>query len=936
MKNDNSEFIQTVKDSTDILEVIGRSVRLKRSGKSYKGLCPFHQDTEPSFNVDPVKQRFYCFGCEASGDVIEFLQRNQGTPFWETVCELATEKGIEIPNLSPEAKKHIEEESLLGEIRMATAKYYQRCLTEKIKRHYMEKRDFGESIISKFMIGYASGGLKKELLERCGFPEEACIKAGVLKRHEDGSVKDFFYNRLTFPVINREKVDSFSARRLGESGPKWLHLPGEIKSLYNGDDVYNEEVYLAEGIPDCQTAVKAFFPSVAILGKNFNPAFAPKFNKCEIVFVGIHLHEQGGPEKAMAIAELLGDKARIVEIPDELDLNDYMQGKSPEDFQRLLANAKDPMSYQLSLIPLEINKVELSKHLDPILKQLANMDAPLASAYLDQIYDTFKDPLRVNKEDIKAYRQQIKKFQGEVDKDNLDDLEGGEVVWKDYPIMNPAQDFIGGKAFFTAYLPVEIEGLILRMAYIITSDGEKYPLEEKFLQEHGLRRKHIDQIPSDVGRWSIEEDIPNSIYNFLEGNTNVDPAEIFTKINQLFRTYLDFPDDRYFAYLTLWCMGTYLFIMFESFPYTMLNATKRAGKTRTIELSAPVCYNSSMGASISDAAIYRSIENDRCTIFHDEAEKFNRENKNDRSDRLEIYNSGYKKSGSVARCEGENHKPRQYSTYSPKMLANIEGLDATSADRTITLNLLRSKRRMPKFVSRKHEKLFQEIRNSLYGLVMEFHEEINLIYETMPEIEGLQDREEELWGPILVLAKFIDRYRQKQDPDSEDDLIFNEMLGFALDCGAKKRQEEEEDNAEQRILITVIDFICDPEVHPRSGGNDDFYSSDDLLEYVHRQEGLHWVTKHWLGKTLTKLHIIKDKKEDKSYSNRSTRDEAGDTKNKSVLFYRLDRERIIDVGKRFGLEEKVAGISVEKNSQQESQQESQQAQLFEDQDYLPF
>jgi DNA primase len=964
------ELLQRIKAATDIVRIIeAKGIKLERSGKNFLGLCPFHGEKKPSFVVYPETQSFYCFGCGKGGDAIHFIQLLTGESFLETIERLAAEYGLGGIHFSEEDKVAIDKRKKAEDVLAKTAQFYRRNLPQDVSDHLTQTRGYTPETIEAFQIGYAAGGLKRHLVEECGFPEELGVDAGVLWRGKDESSRDFFYKRIVFPVIKAGRIVSMTGRSFPTADPKWLHLPGEIEHLYNEDALRNPEEYLAEGAPDCITASQNGLPSVGILGKNLKSSWVERFSRCEKVYLGIHLHENAGPEKALEIAGMLGDKARIVVVPEEgKDLTEYMQGKDPGVFQDLLKAALDSVQFQLRRIPSGLETVELGRVIKPILEAIAGKDEVAIETYLAYIYDEFKSVWGITKDDIKSYRGYIRDCQAKQRQGDGDGQAGIEIVWEDPYLLNPAQDFVNGKAYYTVYLPIRVAGVNDRLPYVVTSDREFFPLTKQDLQKHGLRLRRPTVIPSDLGRWSIEENVPNSIHQYLHGTPSVDPLALFSKIHDTIKTYLDYPDSRYYIFLTLFCIGTYFFMAFDSFPYVFLHATRRAGKTRSMEIIAPICFNSLIAASISDAAMYRSIENDRCTIFHDEAAKYKGKTQYDLSERLEIFNSGYKKSGSVRRCDGDDaHAPQDYSTYSPKVLANIEGLDDTAADRTVTMRLLRCGRRLPKFKIRALAPVFQEIRNCLYVFALDNHAEIESIYDELSDIPGLQDREEEIWGPIVTLAEFLDRRALKAaDAQAKVSLLTDKMIEMAHSCRERKQEEEEEASNDQKILMAVVDFISDPEVYPREaedGGTSEFYSSDDLGQWIMTREGWEKMSKNYLGRILTKFQILRNKHEDKLY----IRGERG----KQILYYRLNRERIEDVARRYGLQPQVAamdGLASEaegdgeenqyetenpgngenlaqgnlagdlekKNGQQNGQQNRQQMQLLEVQDELPF
>ena len=909
--HDFRSLIEKVRDATDIIEIISERVPL---GRGNKALCPFHDEKTPSFHVKPEGQYFKCFGCGAGGDVFKFLELYDRIPFIEALRSLAARAGIVTKDLTPNDLLLIREARQVSEVLTAAADYYHVSLTPRI-RGYLHERGITDETIDRFKIGYAKGGLLEHLTKEKGFLIETCLRSGLIKKSNGGRARDFFFNRVIFPNIVRGRVVHISGRVTDDREPKYLHLPGEIHYLYNEEALRSPEVILTEGILDCLPAVQAGFNCAAIYGTStFRKSHLPKLSQAETVYLCLD-SDKAGREAAARIAGIIGEKARIAELPEDTDLGDYLRDHPREDLEKLLSASRTLIKAEICRVPENTPKTELPRLLKPVLLRLARLERPVAQAYLQY---GIKERFKLKKEDIDAYRATVKKLRDELDKGAAD--RAGEepadfFLWEDFEPFNPAQDFQRGKAYFTIRIQKRDneDGSVKRLPHVITSDSEIFPLEKSEFDSRGLRLLREGQAPSDMSRWSTSRKTKNSVHAFLQGEAGVDPIALFEKIQSLFSKYLDYPNPLYHDFISLWCIGTYFFMGFESYPYVYLSGTKRTGKTRTIEIASPICFNSIMSASMTDAAMYRSTENDRCTIFHDEAAKYSRKNKADLSERLEIFNSGYKRSGSVRRCVGDDNIPTDFSTYSPKLLASIEGLEQTSADRTITLHLLRAKGEVPKFSHRRLEKTFQEIRNGLYILALQYHRELAEIYSSLEMVKGLKDREDELWSPIFALSEFIDGYRLIKDPSiDEADLLTSRMIRLAFTCRDRKQQDEIEENPEQRILAAILEYLEEHNpITDQAGNPTEFYLSDQVLAFINDRDTLGWVNKHYLGKVLSRLQIIKDKKKDKPYL-RVDADYRLDRTAKQVLCYRLPRERVNDVAERYSL------LGVDSNSEAEN------------------
>jgi len=291
------DLIERVGEQTDIVQVIGQRIALDRHNKA---LCPFHQEKTPSFSVNPRGQYFHCFGCGTGGDVFRFLELYENKPFMEVLSELANQAGTPLTVLTPEDRQRIAEVRTIEDILTKTARFYHQNLTQGV-RNYLKERGFTEETISRFQIGYASGKLWGHLIEECRFPLDLCLKAGVLKKTEGEGVRDYFYRRVIFPNLKRGRAVHISSRSLDGQEPKYLHLPGEVRYLYNEDALSNRAVYITEGIPDCLSAVQAGYPAVAVLGSsNFKPEYLPKFSRCETVYLCLD-GDRAGEEGALKI-----------------------------------------------------------------------------------------------------------------------------------------------------------------------------------------------------------------------------------------------------------------------------------------------------------------------------------------------------------------------------------------------------------------------------------------------------------------------------------------------------------------------------------------------------------------------------------------------------------------------------------------------------------
>ncbi len=230
----SEEIIEDVRQSNDIVDIISQYVRLKRSGRNYFGLCPFHNEKSPSFSVSPDKQIFHCFGCGVGGNVFTFLTKIEGIGFIEALQELAQRANITLPSLDNGQDSAKEElKAKVYKVNEFTAKYYHENLYKKeakAAQEYVKKRKLTNETLKAFQIGFSGkfDELYKELKKQ-GFEEKEILESGLVNKNENGTYIDRYRNRLMFPICDvRGRVIAFGGRVLDDSKPKYINSPENI------------------------------------------------------------------------------------------------------------------------------------------------------------------------------------------------------------------------------------------------------------------------------------------------------------------------------------------------------------------------------------------------------------------------------------------------------------------------------------------------------------------------------------------------------------------------------------------------------------------------------------------------------------------------------------------------------------------------------------
>ncbi len=338
------DLLEEVRNRYEIVSFISQFVKLKKVGRNYVGLCPFHSERTPSFTVSPEKQIFKCFGCGAAGDVVTFYMRYRGLEFKEALLELAERAGIKIDKGYFSAKQR---ERDLIEINFKVAKLYQHFLwnhpSGERARNYLKEREISKETAEHFYLGYApsEGRVLASLLRAQNIPLELAVEAGLLKKGEDGSYLDLFRDRLIFPIFNeRGECVGFGGRTLDPQGePKYLNSP-ESKVFKKGETLYGlfqskeeiktkGEVFLVEGYFDYLSLWEKGIRNVVAtcgtaLTENHLKKLKPLAEEWYILYDG----DEAGKKAALRAMSLIikeGFLPKIILLPE---------GQDPDSFAR--------------------------------------------------------------------------------------------------------------------------------------------------------------------------------------------------------------------------------------------------------------------------------------------------------------------------------------------------------------------------------------------------------------------------------------------------------------------------------------------------------------------------------------------------------------------------------------------------------------------------
>ncbi|MDD5940184.1 MAG: DNA primase [Lachnospiraceae bacterium] len=363
------EVIRQVIDANNIVDVIGGYVHLKKSGSSYMGLCPFHNEKTPSFSVSPGKQVFHCFGCGEGGNVITFLMKYENMTFQEALKSLADRAGIKLPeeNYSEKAREKARQRDTLLSINKETATYYYRLLRSPVGRaglSYLEGRKLTPEIMSRFGLGFADGARSDlvAMLRKRGFKDEDILASGVAVFDEKRGLHDKFWNRVIYPIMDlSNRVIGFGGRVMGEGKPKYLNSPetpvfDKSRNLYGLNIARRSKApyfILCEGYMDVISMHQAGFDmAVASLGTAFTEQQAQILKRFNRQILLDYDSDGAGVKAALRNMQILrsaGITPKVVNMRPAKDADEFMKTYGPGEFQKRLDNAENAFMYDIRM-----------------------------------------------------------------------------------------------------------------------------------------------------------------------------------------------------------------------------------------------------------------------------------------------------------------------------------------------------------------------------------------------------------------------------------------------------------------------------------------------------------------------------------------------------------------------------------------------------------
>ena len=378
--------------------------------------------------------------------------------------------------------------------------------------------------------------------------------------------------------------------------------------------------------------------------------------------------------------------------------------------------------------------------------------------------------------------------------------------------------------------------------YIGTSKRKLYEISE--VKEYGIITSHQENIDTKFDVTTFAE--------FVDGKT-VQANNLFRKIYDFLKRYIVVSEEFYYV-LVSYIMMTYIYVLFQVIPYLWINGEKGTGKSTIMKLLNKLCFNPLFCSNINPANIFRQIDNDGSTIILDEFEKMYGEEK---QEIVKLLNQGFNKDGVVPRCVGQNNQIKKFRSFSPKIMGGITNIDDVLFERCIKYTTERIKNiKITKYRENKEtEKEIDYIVQDLYIFGLVYAEKIKKIYDNIDvEFKGKTFREDDLWNPLLCIAKIIDQ-------ENNTTVVTDNILSYAKKLSKEKFERYIENEPRLQLLYGLYEYLEQEKLQPSITSDGELaYSVENIYEYLRKNDKFKWIkSSSALGKKITQWYNF-DKK----------------------------------------------------------------------------
>ncbi len=521
-------------ENSDIVAIIGDYVDLKKSGNSYKGLCPFHNEKTPSFTVDDRKQLFHCFGCGEGGDVVSFIMHKEGLSYIDAMKYLANKAGIKLDDKSTKENKILNRFYDINKDIMMY--FYKNLLTDKAGQIYLKNRGFRSNIVNTFMLGFAKNSWDDLLnyVKKKDYLLDDIENLGLIKKSQNGKYYDKYRNRLIFPIINHYgKVIGFGGRSIDSTMPKYLNSPESqvFKKRYNlyGLNIFkkqaNKDIILVEGYMDViGLNNQGIDQAVASLGTSLTSNQAKLLKRyAKNVYICYDEDNAGIKATDRAIEILLdeGIKPNIISLEKGLDPDDFVKKYGRDAFIKKMDEASDVYNYKYNKI-LDIYALskdnEKFEKLNLFIEFLASIKSDLTrEIFINNVSKLFQIDKSTLKESVLKYNDNYKnknKFSNDNNFKNFNQNEKRIVERKKYSIsinelevlrlyLNQKDDYREFEDFFDEVLADD--KLIKIKTYIDKNGFDR--ISENFSNDYQFIIDYIKNKSNKIVAYELKEKI---------------------------------------------------------------------------------------------------------------------------------------------------------------------------------------------------------------------------------------------------------------------------------------------------------------------------------------------------------------------------------------------------------------------------------------------
>ena len=742
MKMDWSNYIEQVREVTDFPGLVAETICLPRQPKDGRPVmvyCPFHDDRATK-SLAVYTDHATCYGaCNETWDCFSWLMKRDGLTFPQARDELAQRAGIPKPHWTPEQERAAQERREYEDALAQAARHFAARLQEApAALEYARERAWSDEAILSENVGYASGcplpdlgNAKAQRVVEALNRWAAKIDGAIIYAHREGGRVVYLAGRSI------EGKDHYNLPA-DLAGPKRPYL----NSLYAARA---EELVIVEGQADAITLAGWGVPALALAGSGLTGDLAVRLKRHVERDATIYVVPDGDGRTDMArLAEAVGPLCRVVALPDGVaDANAYAQGgATAEDFRALLGAAPCWLDLQVEGAE-QAQGAARDRAIESLFPLLVQLPPITLARYKGRVVKTLEE---IGARDFDRLLKAVQKAEA-------DEHTPAEVLEGRYPVVAPALDFPDDLAVVTVPLLAKVNGRLIHLPYLVTSDRQMLPADGEQMVDIGGRTVVLRDPPTALGnvtRWEYSD-----IQAYLKGDIP-NPVEVYLETERLLDKYVDFRERDTGDVLALWVMGTYLYPLFEAFPYVGLQGPKGSGKTKTLDVMARLAFNARISSNMSPASLFRVVQATRGMLGIDEAERLSNARDPVTADLRLLLNAGYKRGSPALRCEGDDHRVVEFEVYGPKVIASIRGLEDVLESRCILISMLRTAGSKGNLVVSESGEDWGKARHGLYCFALQHHSEVRDRYLNSAGVDKLTNRQAELWRPLLAIASYLD------------------------------------------------------------------------------------------------------------------------------------------------------------------------------------